>query len=187
MPKQKLGTGNKRAVLQRPATSYTSPNAIKLQQRRATALDYRLQGYPFWKIGKALNCHPSTAQSYVIRAMKDMLPVEKREAVLQMELQRLDMMQAAVYRNAEDGDIHAQEAVLKIMHQRARYLGLYPDSGKGGGMHVNIGTGSNAEDTGIEVHFVMPDRVRKLAEEQDRQAKVTKVIEGCPEPMLKPL
>src|SRR5215469_3570722 len=103
MPKQKLGTGNKRAVLQRPGTSYTSPNAIKLQQRRATALDYRLQGHPFWKIGKALNCHPSTAQSYVVRAMKDLLPVEKREAVLQMELQRLDMMQAAVYRNAEDG------------------------------------------------------------------------------------
>ena len=84
MPKQKLGTGNKRAVLQRPATSYTSPNAIKLQQRRATALDYRLQGHPFWKIGKALNCHPSTAQSYVVRAMKDLLPVETREAVLQM-------------------------------------------------------------------------------------------------------
>jgi hypothetical protein len=76
MPKQKLGTGNKRAVLQRPGTSYTSPNAIKLQQRRAAALDYRLQGHPFWKIGKALNCHPSTAQSYVIRAMKDLALIE---------------------------------------------------------------------------------------------------------------
>src|SRR6516165_11771470 len=106
MPKQKLGTGNKRAVLQRPATSYTSPNAIKLQQRRATALDYRLQGHAYHRIAKALGCHPSTAQSYVIRAMKDMLPVEKREAVLQMELQRLDLMQAAVY--PEDGDIPSQ-------------------------------------------------------------------------------
>jgi hypothetical protein len=161
MPKQKLGTGNKRAVLQRPATSYTSPNAIKLLQRRATALDYRLQGHPFWKIGKALNCHPSTAQSYVIRAMKDLLPVEKREAVLQMELQRVDMMQASVYRNAEDGDIHAQEAVLKIMHQRARYLGLYPDSGKGAGVHVNIGgdpAAPNAETEGVVVTFVRPSR-----------------------------
>src|SRR5215471_9872121 len=119
MPKQKLGTGNKRAVLQRPATSYTSPNAIKLQQRRAAALDYRLQGHPYWKIGKALGVHSSTAQSYVVRAMKDLLPVEKREAVLHQELARLDLMQASIYRNAEDGDIHAQEAVLKIMHQRA--------------------------------------------------------------------
>ena len=185
MPKQKLGTGNKRAVLQRPATSYTSPNAIKSQQRRATALDYRLQGHPFWKIGKALNCHPSTAQSYVVHAMKDLLPVEKREAVLQMELQRLDMMQAAVYRKAEDGDIHAQEAVLRIMHARARYLGLYPDA-KGGGVHVNIGS-STAEDEGIQVVFVRPDRVRKLAEEEDRKAKVAKVIEGFPVADLKPL
>ena len=143
MPKQKLGTGNKRAVLQRPGTSYTSPNAIKLQQRRATALDYRLQGHPFWKIGKALNCQ------------------------------------------AEDGDIHAQEAVLRIMHARARYLGLYPDA-KGGGVHVNIGS-STAEDEGIQVVFVRPDRVRKLAEEEDRKAKVAKVIEGFPVADLKPL
>ena len=183
MPKQKLGTGNKRAVSQRPATSYTSPNAIKLQQRRATALDYRLQGHPFWKIGKALNCHPSTAQSYVVHAMKDLLPVEKREAVLQMELQRLDMMQAAVYRNAEDGDIHAQEAVLKIMHQRARYLGLYPDS-KGGGVHVNIGTGPNAESEGIQVEFV---RCVRWGRAEDDKAKIAKVVEGFPQPMLKPL
>jgi DNA-binding CsgD family transcriptional regulator len=136
-----------------------------LQQRRAAALDYRLQGHPYWKIGKALGCHPSTAQSYVIRAMKDMLPVEKREAVLQMEMQRLDMMQAAIYRNAEDGDIPAQEAVLKIMHQRARYLGLYPDNGKGGG-HVQLNFGGdpsapNAENEGIQVTFVRPTKWRR--------------------------
>ena len=180
MPKQKLGTGNKRAVLQRPATSYTSPNAIKLQQRRATALDYRLQGHAYHRIAKALGCHPSTAQSYVIRAMKDMLPVEKREAVLQMELQRLDMMQAAVY--PEDGDIPSQEAVLRIMALRARYLGLFPD--KGGGVHVNIGTGPNAETEGIQVEFV---RAVRWGRAEDDKAKIAKVVEGLPQPMLKPL
>jgi len=162
MPKQKLGTGNKRAVLQRPGASYTSPNAIKLQQRRAAALDYRLQGHPFWKIGNALHCHPSTAQSYVIRAMKDMIPKETAQQVLAMEMQRLDMMQASICRSAEDGDIHAQEAVLKIMHQRARYLGLYPDSGKGGGhVHLNFDgdpSAPNAENEGIVVTFVRPSR-----------------------------
>jgi hypothetical protein len=54
-------------------------------------------------------------------------------------------------------------------------------------INIAIGDHPNAEDTGIELHFVLPNRVRKLAEEQDRQAKVTKVIEGFPEPMLKPL
>jgi hypothetical protein len=68
---------------------------------------------------------------------------------------------------------------------------LFADSSKAGGVHLNIGTGNNAEDTGIELRFVRPDRVRKMAEEEDRRfneaAKVAKVIEGFPEPMLKPL
>ena len=98
MPKQKLGTGNKRAVLQRPATSYTSPNAIKLQQRRAAALDYRLQGHAYHRIAKALGCHPSTAHDYVVKALRDMVPREKAEAVLQLEMARLDV-------NAEDTGI----------------------------------------------------------------------------------
>jgi hypothetical protein len=86
MPKQKLGTGNKRAVLQRPGTSYTSPNAIKLQQRRAAALDYRLQGRAYHWIAKALDCHPSTAHDYVVKALRDMVPRETAEAVLQLGL-----------------------------------------------------------------------------------------------------
>jgi len=50
--------------------------------------------------------------------------------------------------------------VLKIMHQRARYLGLYPDSGKGG-VHVNIGGDPdvpNAETEGIQITFVRPSK-----------------------------
>ena len=152
MPKQKLGTGNKRAVLQRPGTSYTSPNAIKLQQRRAAALDYRLQGHPFWKIGKALNCHPSTAQSYVIRAMKDLLPLEKREVILQRELARLDQMQSAVYSDAASGDIASIEITLRIMNQRARYLGLYPDSGKGGGVAPRLSRAAGGATTYSTTH-----------------------------------
>jgi hypothetical protein len=118
MAKESLNTGHKRGS-RTVANSNTSPNSVRLALKRQAALDYRLQGHPYWKIDKMLGCHPSTAHSYVVRAMKDMLPVEKREAVLQQELARLDLMQAAVYHHAENGDIPAQEAVLKIMHQRA--------------------------------------------------------------------
>jgi DNA-binding NarL/FixJ family response regulator len=103
MPKQKLGTGNKRAVLQRPGTSYTSPRALRLQQRRAKALDYRLQGRSYKAIGEAMKIHPSTAQDYVIHCMRDFVPRDKAEAVLQLELERLDQMQASVYKNAASG------------------------------------------------------------------------------------
>jgi hypothetical protein len=69
------------------------------------------------------------------------------------------------------------------MHQRARYLGLYPDS-KGGGVHVNIGTGPNAESEGIQVEFV---RCVRWGRAEDDKAKIAKVVEGLPQPMLKPL
>jgi hypothetical protein len=162
MPKQKLGTGNKRAVLQRPGTSYTSPNAIKLQQRRATALDYRLQGHAYHRIAKALGCHPSTAHDYVVKALRDILPREKAEAVLQLEMARLDAMQGAIFADAANGDIPSIDACLRITHQRARLLGLYP-SDKHNSLHVSVGDPDrpNAEDTGIEVRFVSSRWSRK--------------------------
>ena len=157
MPKQKLGTGNKRAVLQRPATSYTSPNAIKLQQRRAAALDYRLQGHAYHRIAKALGCHPSTAHDYVVKPLRDMVPRETAEAVLQLEMARLDAMQGAIFANAANGDIPSIDACLRIIHQRARLLGLYP-SDKHNSLHVSVGDRPTAEDAGIQVTFVRPSR-----------------------------
>ena len=156
MPKQKLGTGNKRAVLQRPATSYTSPNAIKLQQRRAAALDYRLQGHAYHRIAKALGCHPSTAHDYVVKALRDMVPRETAEAVLQLELARLDAMQGAIFADAANGDIPSIDACLRIIHQRARLLGLYPSDKHHSPLHVSVGDPAalNAEDTGIQITFV---------------------------------
>ena len=160
MPKQKLGTGNKRAVLQRPGTSYTSPNAIKLQQRRAAALDYRLQGRAYHWIAKALDCHPSTAHDYVVKALRDMVPRETAEAVLQLEMARLDAMQGAIFANAANGDIPSIDACLRIIHQRARLLGLYPSDKHHSPLHVSVGgpDAPNAEDVGIQVTFVRPSR-----------------------------
>ena len=160
MPKQKLGTGNKRAVLQRPGTSYTSPNAIKLQQRRAAALDYRLQGHAYHRIAKALGCHPSTAHDYVVKALRDMVPRETAEAVLQLEMARLDAMQGAIFANAANGDIPSIDACLRIIHQRARLLGLYPSDKHHSPLHVSVGApdAPNAEDTGIEIRFVRPSK-----------------------------
>ena len=92
MPKQKLGTGNKRAVLQRPKTSYTSPRVIQQRQRQAAALDFRLQGHAYHRIAKELHCHPSTAHDLVVKALHNMVPRETAQQVLAMELARLDAL-----------------------------------------------------------------------------------------------
>ena len=144
-------------MLQRPGTSYTSPNAIKLQQRRATALDYRLQGHAYHRIAKALGCHPSTAHDYVVKALRDIIPREKAEAVLHLEMARLDAMQSAIFTNAASGDIPSIDACLRIIHQRARLLGLYPND-KHNSLHVSVSDRPTAEDTGIQVTFVRPSR-----------------------------
>jgi len=110
MPKQKLGTGNKRAVLQRPNTSYTSPRVIKQRQRQAQALDWRLQGHAYHRIAEELHCHPSTAHDLVVKALRDMVPQEKAEAVLQLELTRLDALEGAIFHDAANGDIPSIDA-----------------------------------------------------------------------------
>ena len=163
MPKQNLGTGNKRAVLQRPGTSYTAPGAIKLRQRRSAALDYRLQGHSYHRIAKAMNCHPSTAHDYVVRAMKEIIPREKAEAVLEMELERLNTMQAGIYSSAVAGDVSKIECCLRIIHQRARLLGLYPEKPRSGvTMSFGGDPAGNAEDTGVQVTFVRATKWRHV-------------------------
>jgi DNA-binding CsgD family transcriptional regulator len=182
MPKQKLGTGNKRAVLQRPGTSYTAPEAIKLRQRRSAALDYRLQGHSYHRIAKAMNCHPSTVHDYVVRAMKDIIPREKAEAVLEMELERLNAMQAAIYSSAVAGDVSKIDCCLRIIHQRARLLGLYPDKPRSG-VTMSFGGGAdipNAEDTGINVVFVRPTKWLRDDSERTVNGKSGPVIDHTP-------
>lgn len=53
------------------------------------------------------------------------------EQVLELELERLDALQASVWEGALKGDVNAAGVVLKVMDRRCRLLGLYPDSRQG--------------------------------------------------------
>src|SRR5262249_27074384 len=69
---------------------------------------------------------------------------------LNLSSRDLDQMQAAVSDAATKGDTNAIETQLKIMRMRGRYLGLFADS-KGGGVHVNVATGSGEP---LKIEFV---------------------------------
>ena len=142
-----------RGAIARPNTSHTSPRRIKQRQRQATALDFRLQGHAYHSIAKHMNCHPSTVHDLVVKALANMVPREKAEEVLRIELTRLDALEAAIFRDAANGDIPAIDACLRIQHQRARLCGIFPDTSKGGGINIAIG-GESAFDTGLQVEFV---------------------------------
>ena len=188
MPKQKLGSGNKRAVLQRPKTSYTSPRVIQQRQRQAAALDFRLQGHAYHRIAKELHCHPSTAHDLVVKGLHNMVPRETAQQVLAMELARLDALlekyQPLALRGA--GDKGAAELCLKISNQRCRLAGLYPD--RHGGVNVLFGNGSqpNAEDVGIEVVFVKPSWREDEAGNLWRGDKLVEPAKALPAPEPEP-
>lgn len=138
----------------------TSREKIRIAQRRAVVIDYRLQGIAVSRIAKALKVSTSTVIKIIQKSLADMCPREDRVQLLQQELQRLDAMQASIFRSAYEGDLPAIRAVLDIMNHRAKLTGLYPD-GKGGEINLNIGgpsTRRDARECGIEVRFIAPTR-----------------------------
>jgi hypothetical protein len=113
------------------------------------ALDYRLRGDSFALIAQKMGINISTAHDYVVRCLENVAPRETKEAVLQLELQRLDQLQGAVSDAAHKGDTDAIKATLSIMRMRGRYLGLIVD-GKNPGVNVSIGT----DDRGYEITVI---------------------------------
>ena len=182
MPSKTLGTGNKKGWVQRPNTCHTSPGSIGLQKRRAQALELREQGRSYRSIAQELQCSPQTVLNYVAAAIRQTIPKETAQQVLILEMRRFDAMLAKFYPQALKGDKAAAKLCLKISHQRSRICGLYPQPNM---PLIAFNTGPNAEsDFGIEVKFVRPDRVLKLAKEADRrsQAEAPKTIEHWPVP-----
>jgi hypothetical protein len=135
-----------------------TPAAIKRRERMKAALDYRRQGHDYQSIAAHMRAPISTVHSWVAKAISELIPIEHIEQVRMLEIARLDALSAAHFQNAVDGDIAAGDMILRISHQRARLLGLYPQQDKGG-FNLNIG-GPENEHPGINVVFRFPPQVR---------------------------
>ena len=106
-----------------------SPAAKRMTQARSRdldALEMRIGGATYAEISKALGITIESARQCILRANEAlMLKIEEKAAELrQMEITRLDAMQAGVWDNARSGDVQAIDAVLKIMKQRERYVAV---------------------------------------------------------------
>ena len=136
-------------------TSRLSPAAIERHKRRAKALELRSTGASFQAISEELGISVPTAFRDVEKAVKDLIPPETASQVVIMDIARFDAMITKYYPLALDGDQKSAELVLKISHQRARLLGLYPADGQPS-LHFHAHS-ENAEAAGIKVEFVKPD------------------------------
>ena len=105
--------------------SATSPRRLEAIEKQRQALELRRAGATYEEIARAVGYGTSRSAAYkaVMSAIHRVLQ-EPAEAVLVLELQRLDKLQMAIWSKAMAGDEKAIGRVLEIMGRRARLLGI---------------------------------------------------------------
>lgn len=107
----------------RARSSKDTVQQVTTARKRAEALEYRLKGAGYNQIAEWMKCSSESARRYVDSAI-DHIPKEPAEKVIEMELNRLDVMLFALDAAVSNGEQNAIQTALRIMERRARYLGL---------------------------------------------------------------
>lgn len=96
-------------------------------ERRSKAIALRLAGVDYDSIAKQLG-YSSRGAAYneIENALAKQVEANSRvlEELREIELMRLDRLQAAAWRQALDGDFRAIEVCLKLIDRRCKLLGL---------------------------------------------------------------
>lgn len=100
--------------------------------KRAIAFNLRKVGIPTDVIAQKLGLTEGSVHNAVRQFIKEHQPERDVNAVIDMELLRLDELQAVCWQTAKQGDLKAIETILKIMSQRAKLLGIGPEPSSGG-------------------------------------------------------
>lgn len=93
------------------------------RERAAKSLNLREGGATYEQIGRSTGVSTKRAYEDVQDALKE-ITREPAEAVLDMELRRLDSLWRTAYIQAKEGSLKAIQSSLQIMDRRARLLGL---------------------------------------------------------------
>jgi hypothetical protein len=129
MPSLPRDNLQKKSKGRRGSEAKENPAAPSYVDREHAILDMRLHGLTFQEISRRL---PDAGYSRLsVRRIRDIVAKclkscrdEPARELRQLELLRLDQLQAAHYKAAMGGDAAAISRVLSIMDRRARLLGL---------------------------------------------------------------
>lgn len=104
----------------------TAPKKLRGLELEQEVLKLRLAGASFALIARNLDRSVGGVHKACMRALERQIKEisEDADAVLALELQRLDSMLLGAWPKAVAGDLSAVDRVLRIMKRRARYLGL---------------------------------------------------------------
>ena len=105
----------------KPRPSRITPSVI---EREAEVLKLRRGGLTFDLIAKELGFkHASGAHKAYVNACKRIIVADVQE-IRNVEVERLDIAQSAIWARVLRGEIPAIQALIRIMERRARLLGL---------------------------------------------------------------
>lgn len=103
-------------------------NIQSKEEKAYRAYQLRLAGTSWSEIAARLHYQNGSKARYsvelLIKKASDAADEDRKQEILELELDRLDALQNAVWGMALSGDIKAVEAVLKVMSHRARILSL---------------------------------------------------------------
>lgn len=107
----------------RKSTAAHTPSAETIERERR-ALELRRAGATFDSIAQQLGFADRSGARYAFNQALTRTLREPAAEARQLEADRLDRLQLAIWAKAMNGDLRAVEHVLKIMERRARLLGL---------------------------------------------------------------
>ena len=107
-----------------PPVSGRHRDRVLASARKTRAIELKLQGLTYQQVADELG---SANKGTVFKLIKDAQASRLTEAVSelrQLELDRLDAVQQALWPLAMDGDVAAAEGVRQVIETRCRVLGL---------------------------------------------------------------
>lgn len=99
------------------------PKHYARAERAKRALQLRLAGATYAEIGDVLGISQGTAWKDIAREIRA-IPKAEAEEYRQLEINRLDRLQRAIWEEAASGDLKAVDRAVRIINQRSRLLGL---------------------------------------------------------------
>jgi hypothetical protein len=133
------------------------------------ALEYRAAGMTYAVIAEAMGCAVSRAHDLVQIGIQGNIR-ESAEALIELQLQRLDKLFIPVFQKAVTGDTKAVDTALALMRQMDAYYGI--GASKPAGIKAKIGFGETETDIPthviFEIEYVSPAADIMAATEQGR-------------------
>lgn len=153
---------------EQPNEKYLSGEIPELTEIERLAVELRLAGATYRKIGQQLGLHGSSAYDAVKRALRKNRGVERTEELRQLELDRLDTVQIPLWKVIHDtlsefADVEkAIGRLVQLSKRRSELLGLDAPTS----ISVEGLVRARAIEEGLEVEPVM-DEVNRILKTQD--------------------